>query len=1042
MKHIYKKLLGSSLFASLALLWGTGEATAASATFVFDASDTALSQLEIREYEDPYDYYGTVISHDRIQNDRLTVDIVDPFSNFSFSIPQQYSLSITGPSDLDDEEDYMIESYGSDVYVTLGTTCNGATFNVTITGGSESGGGNGDPTGEATAIFQFDVSDSVLSQLEIYQYDDPYDYYGTPISTDKIQDGKLTVNIVDPYSMFVFYAPQSSIISITGPSNLQNGIDYSIQTYLYQGQVMITPACDGATFIVTVTGGNESGGDNPGGDKPGVTFEFNGPQDALSEIQINFDGADVSSSISGNKITVTAVSPWSEIEMSLPSDFTLDIVAPSELEEDEDYAFEYSNGLSTVSAILAPSCNGYTFTVNIQQKGGSGETDTPTAIFSFEGSEAALATLEVYENMLNDLTPNISGNELKVNLGSQGSLFSFSVEDLYTISFTAPSGLTEGTDYQIQPYGSDFGYYSVDILLMPACKGSTFTVTVSKDDDDEEAGGETTYMNDGTLIWPEIEANGQVAYDNFGNKIEISYGFQPLTMISERYIPINVITPNGDKELAAGMIVDYDSSEDDENPNIIKNSIITVSLADIVMPGFPFDFDVVYGEYTFTIPTGVVKNDKGDVNPEQTFKFNLVESVVETSSVTFTFDATVLQMSQLKVYDNASGTYVQNQIVNNSLTSSFKAINTYSFTVPSQYEVTITPPADLKVNTDYLIYPGQLDDLTGIYTAIIEVYSGADGGVFNVKIKDAPKVAYMNNGSMLFPETNSKGEVPANNFFNNIGITYNLQQLYSLTGNIIPIVLINPEEEIFEINGALVAYEPGASGDPSVNPDVELPLANSMISFNIASATTRAGELILGTYTFTLPEGVVSNLLGEINPEQTFRFTIVEPEVIISTATFEFDAMPEGLASLEILDYATQDFIQDEIVNNSLTVSYIDINTYSFSVPENYEVTITGPEALEADVDYVVYPGTLDTVTGLFTTVIELYQSASGSVFTVKIVPSTITGVDAIGNPANGLYIVYDIKGFEILRTADINEFKQLASGLYIVNGKKIRISK
>ncbi len=57
------------------------------------------------------------------------------------------------------------------------------------------------------------------------------------------------------------------------------------------------------------------------------------------------------------------------------------------------------------------------------------------------------------------------------------------------------------------------------------------------------------------------------------------------------------------------------------------------------------------------------------------------------------------------------------------------------------------------------------------------------------------------------------------------------------------------------------------------------------------------------------------------------------------------------------------------------------------------------------------------------------------------IVEDESLGVDDIieNQPTEG-YIVYDLQGVLRLKTADMDEVKQLPSGLYIVNGKKTLI--
>ena len=53
-------------------------------------------------------------------------------------------------------------------------------------------------------------------------------------------------------------------------------------------------------------------------------------------------------------------------------------------------------------------------------------------------------------------------------------------------------------------------------------------------------------------------------------------------------------------------------------------------------------------------------------------------------------------------------------------------------------------------------------------------------------------------------------------------------------------------------------------------------------------------------------------------------------------------------------------------------------------------------------------------------------------------VTSVDDSVDSIDSCVGGVYIVYNLQGIKILESEDFDTVKQLLSGVYIVNGKKL----
>ncbi len=88
-------------------------------------------------------------------------------------------------------------------------------------------------------------------------------------------------------------------------------------------------------------------------------------------------------------------------------------------------------------------------------------------------------------------------------------------------------------------------------------------------------------------------------------------------------------------------------------------------------------------------------------------------------------------------------------------------------------------------------------------------------------------------------------------------------------------------------------------------------------------------------------------------------------------------------------------------------------------------------------IDYSYNEGTLYVPKGCA----GKYRSTSPWSKFLNIEEADYLGVeDIIANQQIGDYIVYDLKGVLVIKTADMDEVKQLPAGLYIVNGKKVLI--
>lgn len=364
---------------------------------------------------------------------------------------------------------------------------------------------------------------------------------------------------------------------------------------------------------------------------------------------------------------------------------------------------------------------------------GGAEAEAASTTFEFSGPTEAFESLEVWYQYTDDISSQIVDKKLIVEFEGQAN-YDFSILDTYKMTIEAPAGLTDMVDYRIIDYGSNYGYYSVSVLLTDACDGTVFKVTIPGGEEEEP-----TEMGPASLLLPLVDENYEVSEVEFGSSVIITYDFQALTMLSEMYVPATIVNPAGDGFSVAGMLTPLDPSiagdrfDSEEIPE--GNVVVSFNIANAAMPGYPMDFDVLLGTYFITIPAGVVANEAGQTNPEQTIKFTVTENNIAPTRVTFEFSGDVDGLETLMIADYGSYQYLQDQIEDYKLTVSFDyGYNMYQFTVDGEYELEINPPASLVENEDYVLYPGVLDSNMGVYGVVLELTSGADGSTFNVNV--------------------------------------------------------------------------------------------------------------------------------------------------------------------------------------------------------------------------------------------------------------------------------------------------------------------
>lgn len=715
--------------------------------------------------------------------------------------------------------------------------------------------------------------------------------------TQNIVNGEITASYTTQAS-FLIGVNSGYEITVTPPAGLTENTDYAIFEYPDTGygvmtEITMMAGADGSVFTINLS---EEGSTDEPVVKNEVTFNFEGPEAALSAFTfMNVTSYEnLKPGMTDGTVTVKFDNS-AYLMISISDKYEILVTPPANL-DDETYVITPgtpNNGQTYTTIQLYPGANGATFNVILSEVGpvAPPEDEDASVTFKFKGTPEAMATLEVMEgNTFEPLQGGIVDGSLTLYYQQQGSYY-FQVDDPYTIKVEAPEGLVENTDYAIYDMGTGYGAYVVQVIVMAGANNSVFTVTVAKEGEEI-----VEYLEEGTMIDPVVNGNGQVEEKNFNNLVGITWNYQPLKIASYQdaefqphsiQVPMayaTVINPEGESFSINGTLAPYDpSSSEDEGSTEPEGStsgaltVLSFSISDATKGAK----GILLGEYQVILTEGLVKNEAGEINPAQTFKFTII---------------------------------------------------------------------------------GEPE--------------------------------YMEPGTMIYPIVNQNDEVDLAEMGMNFSVTYGYQPLTLLPedddDDYVIATILTPAGEEELIGGSLVPYDPSIYDPGATDPDVVAPAGETVLSFNILSAVMpdfpMSMDIALGEYVVTIPAGVVANQDGELNIEQTFKFTIVEGIAKTTSVTFAFEGDKDAMKTLEIYDYLNYEYIEDQIENDRLTVSFTNgISTFRFSTSEEYEVTIVPPSYLEADVDYVLYPGNTDPATGMYYTTIELYDGANESVFRVIV---------------------------------------------------------
>lgn len=634
--------------------------------------------------------------------------------------------------------------------------------------------------------------------------------------------------------------------------------------------------------------------------------------------------------------------------------------------------------------------------------------------------------------------------------------------DITTVTFTWTNFQDEDA---IPTHISTPGTYKLTIKQWwleggPITQPMTFQFTVVNN------GPELTYMRNATMLEPSNRYVGDFGF------IHLSYAGVPLTLVN----------PSADEnnagfiystEPAALKIEGYETpfnlypyvmttlkggNDPGLMPFAIDDDMETEDILVFDLDQLLEDFSWVLpsGRYTLTVPENIVKNALGAVNPEQQFSFIHMPTcdlgIVTPEEMDFdTWQPIKYKASELsKVEVDWGAVELFATGYNGEITIVKSGSNTVPTPLTTNDEEISFEDNKLQINLSN-ITPGTWE----IY--IPEGYFTIDG----VKLNPEQLITYT-----IIPENaGEEGSTmeaatvvePVSPYVTNIGAL-----LISYEGGV-PLTLTAPstDENMAGFNystiPAAVEFEAdGTSHD--IYPYVMAMATGGVMPRDIDGDDVETEYVLIldvgdlleqydwvlprGKVTITLPEGVVKNVVGAVNPAQQFEYNLMKgaPEPgELSPIDYDWDKWEPIEYTAEELSDITVDWGATSLVGTGY--GYVTIqpgDTFSTPTPLGGEVNIVDNK-LHINLSRMEAGNWMISIPEGYVIIDDEYINEEQN-FTYFIIDKDTSGVVAIDADDEGLYRVYDLNGVNVLNATDADALRGLAKGLYIVNGHKVII--
>ena len=166
-------------------------------------------------------------------------------------------------------------------------------------------------------------------------------------------------------------------------------------------------------------------------------------------------------------------------------------------------------------------------------------------------------------------------------------------------------------------------------------------------------------------------------------------------------------------------------------------------------------------------------------------------------------------------------------------------------------------------------------------------------------------------------------------------------------------------------------------------------------------------------------------------------------DLFVPAGTEDIFKTAEGWKEFKNIFDGTESILVDEITLNVNELSLEIGDTYQLTaevLPEDATDQTILWESSNSDIVKVDEKGLLTALSEGTSTITAKSADGNCEVSCLVTVTSEVGSVDAIGSCPRGVYIIYNLQGIKILESEDVDKVKQLPSGVYIVNGKKLII--
>lgn len=532
--------------------------------------------------------------------------------------------------------------------------------------------------------------------------------------------------------------------------------------------------------------------------------------------------------------------------------------------------------------------------------------------------------------------------------------------------------------------------------------------------------------------------------------MEVSFSNQKIT-INEGVTP--TVTINGE-EYDANARVDYSSYQ--------NSYTLSINYLDVID-----ELDDPAGEYVVTIPEGLVSNPDGESNPEISHTFYAVERTTNFivtpngSKLSYNSPIPLVTTDELK---NLTITFegFENVAINNkdilSITVSYGENNWGNY--ENNYELDASY-VKIEGNVVKLNLPEILD--TQYYITIPTTYFIIDENYSTSTIG----LEYEVWNGLKYAEVLSQPEELSGPYLAPLMLTWNYQEIEA--GEELENILISwgyPEFAEFGNPGGFISLPEGAAklvyipeqGEGGeVSPLADGAQVPNCLYVDLSSLKVQEAN----NMKIIIPQNCVKNAAGEINPEQTFEFNMYN--YLNGTIECEETENPGVFYITWSGDY--QEFYTNDYTAGSPILIGGDVRmnlTYTWGEPgpgewsfasdysegTYYVLVNVNDLELEAGNYDIIFPQ------GFFMFSVPVGEDEWGVVTESSINPevsvsinvaadgSITTGIDSINNMNDGIYRVYNLMGMKVLESKDASSIRNLNSGLYIVNGKKVFIRK